>query len=171
MLILIYFFLIITECYITSFNIKIRNNMINSVSNFMNLNDILIKNDYTNNMRIEKINNSSIIFNYRTYSLIEDYIYNNIYLIKNKNTYLIKYTFQNFNDEYKYLIFIKAFNKSSNRTNWNLKIKYNRRILTIILKTLIHKINLNLIIIKYIFWDYWDYCLTTFWKKLHVLLD
>ena len=46
MLILIYFFLIITECYITSFNIKIRNNMINSVSNFMNLNDILIKNDY-----------------------------------------------------------------------------------------------------------------------------
>ena len=78
MLILIYFFLIITECYITSFNIKIRNNMINSVSNFMNLNDILIKNDYTNNMRIEKINNSSIIFNYRTYSLIEDYIYNNI---------------------------------------------------------------------------------------------
>ena len=100
--------------------------MINSVSNFMNLNDILIKNDYTNNMRIEKINNSSIIFNYRTYSLIEDYIYNNIYLIKNKNTYLIKYTFQNFNDEYKYLIFIKAFNKSSNRTNWNLKIKYNK---------------------------------------------
>lgn len=100
--------------------------MIGCVSNFMNLNEILMKKDYTNNMKIYKYNNNSICFNYRTYSLFEDYIYNNIYLIKNKNTYLTKYSFNNFNDEYKYLIYIKAINKSPNRTIWNMKIKYNK---------------------------------------------
>lgn len=100
--------------------------MVRCVSNFMNLNEILMKNDYTNYMKIQKINNSSLIFNYRTYSTIEDYIYNNIYLIKNKNTYLIKYNYYNFNDEYKYLIYIKSINKSINRTIWKLKIKYNK---------------------------------------------
>lgn len=126
MLFIYLFLFIIVDCYIISFNIKIRNNMIGCVSNFMNLNEILMKKDFTNNMKIQKINNSSICFNYKTYSFIEDYIYNNIYLIKNKNTYLIKYSFNNFNDEYKYLIFINAIDKSPNRTIWNLKIKYNK---------------------------------------------
>lgn len=125
-----YFFIlikIIVECYITTFNINIRNNLIGSVSNFMNLNEILMRNDYTNKMIIQKYNNNfSLCFNYKTYSQIEDYIYNNIYLIKNKNTYLIKYSFNNFNDEYKYLFFIKANSITPNRTNWKVKIKYNR---------------------------------------------
>lgn len=130
--------------YITTFNIKIRNNMISCVSNFMNLNEILMKNDYTNHMKIQKINNSSIIFNYKTYSIIEDYIYNNIYLIKNKNTYLIKYNFYNLNDEYKYLIYINASNKSPNRTIWNLKIKYNKILFN-------NKIENDKLIYKYIY--------------------
>lgn len=140
------FLLIIIQChsYIISFNINIRNNMINCVSNFMNLNEILVKNDYTNYMKIQRINNSSLIFNYKTYSIIEDYIYNNIYLIKNKNTYLIKYSFYNFNDEYKYLIFIKAFNKTPNRTIWNLKIKYNKLLFD-------NKIENDKLIYKYIY--------------------
>lgn len=141
----IYFFLfIIVDSYIISFNINIRNNMIGCVSNFMNLNEILMKKDYTNNMKIQKYNNNSICFNYRTYSFIEDYIYNNIYLIKNKNTYLIKYSFNNFNDEYKYLIYIKAINKRPNRTIWNMTIKYNKLLFN-------NKNENDKIIYKYIF--------------------
>ena len=139
-----FFLFIIADCYITSFNINIRNNMIGSVCNFMNLNEILIKNDYTNCMKIQKINNSSIIFNYRTYSLIEDYIYNNIYLIKNKNTYLTKYSFHNFNEHYEYLMFINAIKKSPNRTIWNLKIKYNKLLFN-------NKIENDKLIYKYIY--------------------
>lgn len=79
-------------------------------------------------MKITKFNNSSICFNYKTYSNFEDYEYNNIYLIKNKNTYITTYNFINFNEEYKYLFYIKAFYKSPNRTIWNIKIKYNNLI-------------------------------------------
>jgi hypothetical protein len=118
------FLITIIDAYITSFDIIIRKNMLESVSNFLNLNEILNKKDYTNIMKISKFNNQSICFKYRTYSLYEDYIYNNMFLIKNKNTYLTKYSFKNFNDEYKYIFFIKAFHKSPNRTIWNLKIKY-----------------------------------------------
>ena len=121
--------LIIVEGYITSFNIIIRKNMIGSVANFLNLNEILNNNNYFNYMKIYKYNNSSICFNYKTYSKLEEYEYNNIYLIKNKNTYLITYNFINFKDEYKYLFFIKAFYKSQNRTIWNIIIKYNNLII------------------------------------------
>lgn len=138
------FFFIIAECYITSFNINIRNSIIGSVSSFMNLNEILMKNDYSNSMKIHRINNSSLIFNYRTYSLIEDYIYNNIYLIKNKDTYLAKYSFYNFNDHYEYLMFIKANEKSPNRTTWNIKIKYNKLLFN-------NKIENDKLIYKYIY--------------------
>lgn len=119
---LIFLFIILVDSYMTSFNIVVRKNMIESVSNFMNLNEILMKNDYSNIMRIHKFNNSSICFNYKTYSIFEDYKYNNIYLIKNKNTYLTKFSF----DDYNYLFFIKTFNKSPNRTIWNFTIKYNQ---------------------------------------------
>jgi hypothetical protein len=119
---LIFLFIILVDSYMTSFNIIVRKNIIDSVSNFMNLNEILMKNDYSNIMRIHKFNNSSICFNYKTYSIFEDYKYNNIYLIKNKNTYLTKFSF----DDYKYLFYIKTFNKSPNRTIWNFTIKYNQ---------------------------------------------
>ena len=62
-------------------------------------------------MKITKFNNSSICFNYKTYSNFEDYEYNNIYLIKNKNTYLTTYNFINFNEEYKYLFYKEANDK------------------------------------------------------------
>lgn len=126
---LIFFLIIVEGYYITSFNIIIRKNMLGSVSNFLNLNEILTNNNYFNYMKIYKFNNSSICFNYKTYSNYEHYKYNNIYLIKNKYTYLTTYNFKNFNDEYKYLFFIKAFYKSQNRTIWNFKIKYNNLII------------------------------------------
>jgi len=92
-----------------------------SVSNFMNLNEILMKNDYSNMMRIHKFQNSSVCFNYKTYSIFEDYKYDNIFLIKNRNTYLTKFSF----DDYNYLFYIKTIDKSPNRTIWNFTIKYN----------------------------------------------
>ena len=121
----ILFFIIIVESYITSFDIIIRKNILGSVSNFMNLNEIL--ND--KKCRIYKFNNSSLCFNYKTFSYLNDYKYNNIFLIKNKNTYLTKYSFKILNDEFNYLFYIKAFNKSPNRTIWNFKIKYNNLII------------------------------------------
>lgn len=123
---LIILFIMIIDGYMTSFKIVIRKNIIGSVSNFLNLNEILTNKNYYNYMKIRKYNNSSICFDYKTYSIFEDYKYNNLYLIKNKNTYLSKYSFKIFNDEYKYLFFIKAFIKSPNRTIWNFNIKYNR---------------------------------------------
>jgi len=89
--------------------------MLGSVSNFLNLNEILTNNYYFNYINL-------IIHPFVL--IIKHYKYNNIYLIKNKYTYLITYNFKNFNDEYKYLFFIKAFYKSQNRTIWNFKIKY-----------------------------------------------
>lgn len=116
----------IAESYMTSFKLICKKNLINSASSFMNLNDILIKNHHSNFMNITKYNNSSICFNYKTYSQYNDYKYNNIYLIMNKKNYLINYNFRIFNDEYKFLFYINAFEKNPNRTIWNLKIKYNR---------------------------------------------
>jgi hypothetical protein len=126
---LLLLFLIIIDGYLTSFKIVIRKNILGSVSNFLNLNEILINKTYYNYMKISKYNKYSICFNYKTYSNLEDYKYNNIYLIKNKNTYLTKYSFKNFNDEYKYLFYIKAYQKSPNRTIWNFNVKYNNLII------------------------------------------
>lgn len=117
----IFLFIIIVESYLSSFKIIIKKDLINSVSSFMDLNDVLLK----NSVKITKYNNKSICFNYKTYSIFDDYKYYNLFLIKNKNTYLTKYSFKIFNDEYKYLFFIKAFYKSHNRTLWNLHVKYN----------------------------------------------
>jgi len=88
---LIFFLIIVEGYYITSFNIIIRKNMLGSVSNFLNLNEILTNNNYFNYMKIYKFNNSSICFNYKTYSNYEHYKYNNISLIKKHLYYLILY--------------------------------------------------------------------------------
>lgn len=119
------FLVIFADCYITNYKIVIKKDMMNCVSNFMYLNEVLMNNDYSNLMRIKKYDNS-IYFNYKTYSIVEDYKYEYKYLIKDENTYIIKYTFKIFNEDYDYLFYIKAFNKSSNRTIWNIILKYNQ---------------------------------------------
>jgi len=119
------FLIILVDCYITNYKIVVKKDMINCVSNFMYLNEVLMKNDYSNLMRIKKYDNS-IYFNYKTYSIVEDYKYEYKYLIKNKNTYIIKYTFKIFNEDYDFLFYIKAFNKSSKKTSWNIILKYNQ---------------------------------------------
>ena len=121
----LFIFIIFVESYLTSFRMIIKKDIIRSVSSFMNLNEILVKNDYINSLRITKYNNNSICFNYNTYSYYNEYKYKNIYLIKNKNTYLTKYSFNIFNSEYNYLFYIQAIYKNPNRTIWNLIVKYN----------------------------------------------
>jgi len=127
-MIFLFIFIILAECYLTSFRILIKKDIIRSAGSFMNLNEILMNNDYINSMRITKFQNNSICFNYNTYSFFNEYKYRNIYLIKNKNTYLTKYSFNINNDEYYYLFYIQAIYKSPNRTIWNLFVKYNNLI-------------------------------------------
>jgi len=147
------------ECYITSFKIIIKKNMINCVSNFMNLNTILNNNDYANLLRIYKYNNDkSICFKYKTFSNFEEYNYNNLYLIKNKFTYLTKYNFNIFNEEYKYLFLIKAYYINNNKTLWHFYIKYNNLFIN-------DKINNDKII-----YDYLNRCLNKKNEKTNKLL-
>jgi len=51
-------FIMIIDGYMTSFKIVIRKNIIGSVSNFLNLNEILTNKNYYNYMKIRKYNNS-----------------------------------------------------------------------------------------------------------------
>ena len=51
----------------------IRKDIIRSASSFMSLNDILMRNDYINSLRIRKFNNNSICFDYNTYSSLNEY--------------------------------------------------------------------------------------------------
>jgi len=98
----------------------------NPAISFMNLNKILNNNEKKNNLLINYYNNNkSIIFNYNTFSYLEDYNYSYKYLLRNKETYLIKYNF-NVNDEtQKYLILIKSKNISITKIKWDIYIKYN----------------------------------------------
>ena len=108
----------------------IKVNDYNPAISFMNLNKILNHNEKKNNLTINYYNkNKSILFNYNTYSYSEDYKYSYKYLIKNKDTYLIKYDFNVFPDNYKYLILIKSSKITSSKIKWDIYMKYNNKIL------------------------------------------
>lgn len=121
--------LIISNTYITSFNLLIKKNNNKLIGNFMNLNKIINSNDYSNKLKIEK-QNKYICYKYITYSDNDDYIYDNIYLIKNKNnTIITRFSFDIFNITYTYLCLINFKNISINRTLINVYVKYNTLIL------------------------------------------
>jgi hypothetical protein len=116
--------------YVTNFQLIIRNNNYNPAISFMNLNKILNSNEKKNDLNINYYNNNqSIIFNYKTYSYLEDYKYSYKYLLKNKNTFLIKYDFRIFDDLYKYLIYIKSSIISPTRIRWDICVRYNNLII------------------------------------------
>jgi len=109
--------------YSSNFQIIIKKNNYNPAISFMNLNEILNSNNkinisYTNN-------NNSLLFNYNTYSYLEDYKYSHKYLLKNKNLFIAKYSFNIDYNYYKYLLLIKSKDLDRNRILWNIYIKYN----------------------------------------------
>lgn len=148
--------------YITNFQLIIKNK--NPAISFMNLNKILNLNEKKNDLSINFYNkNQSIIFNYKTYSYLEDYKYSYKYLLKNKNTYLIKYEFNIFDDLYKYLIFIKSSIISPTRIKWDVCVRYNNLIINdknandkIIIKTIRNCISKNETVIHPILNNYFD---------------
>jgi hypothetical protein len=112
--------------YSTNFHLFIRKNNYNPAISFMNLNDILNYNSKFNKLNITYYNNNkSILFNYNTYSYLEDYKYSNQYLLKNKNLFVAKYSFNVDYNNYKYLLLIKSNDFSNTRILWNISIKYN----------------------------------------------
>lgn len=106
--------------YSSNFKFIIKNNY-NPAISFMNLNNILNSNS---NIHISNINNS-LLFNYITYSQLQDYKYSHKYLLKNKNFFIAKYSFNIYHDFYKYLLIIKSNQLSNNKYSWNVFIKYN----------------------------------------------
>lgn len=153
-LLLISIFTEFTFCfypYTTNFQLIIRNKNYNPAISFMNLNKILNSNEKKNDLNINYYNNNqSIIFNYKTYSYLEDYKYSYKYLLKNKNTFLIKYDFHIFDDLYKYLIYINSSIISPTRISWNICVRYNNLIINdkeatdkIIIKTIKNCISKN----------------------------
>jgi len=109
--------------YSSNFQIIIKNNNYNPAISFMNLNENLNSNkkinvSYSNN-------NNSLLFNYDTYSYLEDYKYSHKYLLKNKNLFIAKYSFNIDFNYYKYLLLIKSKELNNNRILWNVYVKYN----------------------------------------------
>jgi hypothetical protein len=116
--------------YVSKFQLIIKPTNHNPAISFMNLNKILNNNEKKNNLMITYYNNNkSILFNYNTYSYLEDYNYSYKYLLRNKETYLIKYNFNVHDEIHKYLILIKSFNISKTKIKWDVYVKYNNLIL------------------------------------------
>lgn len=116
--------------YTSTFQLVLKNRDYNPAISFMNLNKILNLNDKKNNLTINYYNNNqSIFFNYNTYSSLEDYKYSYKYLLRNNNTFLVKYDFNVFHDMYKYLIYIKSSIISPSRVKWDIYVKYNNLII------------------------------------------
>ena len=92
----------------------------------MNLNEILNTNHKNNRLNISYHNNNkSILFNYNTYSELDDYKYHHTYLLKNKNFFIAKYSFNIDYNKYSYLLLIKSNDIHLNKVEWNINIKYN----------------------------------------------
>ncbi len=109
--------------YSSNFQIIIKNNHFNPAISFMNLNENLNNNKKINISYLN--NNHSLFFDYNTYSYLEDYKYSHKYLLKNKNLFIAKYSFNIDYSYYKYLLLIKAQNLNNNRILWNVYVKYN----------------------------------------------
>jgi len=109
--------------YSSNFQIIIKNNNYNPAISFMNLNENLNSNKKINILYSN--NNNSLLFNYDTYSYLEDYKYSHKYLLKNKNLFIAKYSFNIDHDFYKYLLIIKSNQLFNNKYSWNVFIKYN----------------------------------------------
>jgi len=116
--------------YTSRLRLLIKPTKYNPAISFMNLNKILNENEKKHNLKINYYNkNKSILFNYNTFSYLEDYNYSYKYLLRNKETYLIKYNFNIYDEIHKYLILIKSSNISSLKIKWDIYIKYNNLIL------------------------------------------
>jgi len=128
-LILLIIKIVIIESFCYSTNIKIisKRDMCDTIGNFMNLNEILNKNNKENNLKIVNYNNKSLSIKYNTYSYLEEYEYKNEIIIKNKNNYYGIYKFKIDELEFKYLFKIRSKDISNNnkRTLWDIDIKYN----------------------------------------------
>jgi len=162
-------------CYSTSFQIVSKRNLCDTVGNFMNLNKIL--NDYdnynknnhknkyrindhyyddykiiNNNLKIVKYNNNkSLSFKYTSYSNLDDYKYENKYLLIDKDNYYATFKFKIDDIKFNYIFKITNDNHNDNdnihnnkRTRWNISIKYNTNYIS-------HVSNMNRIIYKMIF--------------------
>lgn len=129
--------------YTSNFKITLKKPNYNPAINFMNLNEILNLNKKINQLNISFFNNNkSILFNYNTYSELDDYKYYHKYLLINNNFYIAKYSFKIDYNIYSYLIIIKSNNINYNKFEWNINVKYNY--------IFINKIQNDKIIIKYI---------------------
>ena len=103
-----------------------RNGIYETAINFMNFNEILNDNCKRYHLNIHNYNNKSLCFNYETFSYTDEYRYKNIYLLKDRETYLASYKFNIDDCNYKYLILIKAKNKTKTRTIMDIYVKYNQ---------------------------------------------
>lgn len=102
------------SAYIYHYSLLIKPKIKEDIHKLLSLNNILAnKNNINpNHLRIYKYHNA-ICYKYNTYSNMNDYKYNNLYLIKNNHTFLINFKFilnDIINDEFNYLILIKFNN-------------------------------------------------------------
>lgn len=112
--------------YSSNLKVFLRKSNNNPAINFMNLNEILNNKNKNNMLNITYLNNNkSILFNYNTYSYLDDYKYSHEYLLKNKNFFIAKYSFNIDYNNYKYLLLIKSYLINNYKYQWNIHIKYN----------------------------------------------
>lgn len=99
---------------------------------FLIINNNFNYNSIVSNLNYNKIyhynSTKSILYTYDTYSKLDDYKYSYKFLIRNNNTYLIKYIY-NINDyNYNYLIFIRSSIYNQSNIKLNICIKYDHLI-------------------------------------------
>ncbi len=102
------------SAYIYHYSLLIKPKIKEDIHKLLSLDKILAEknNINQNHLRIYKYHNG-ICYKYNTYSNMNDYKYNNLYLIKNNDTFLINFKFtinDMINDEFNYLILIKLKN-------------------------------------------------------------
>jgi len=127
---LILFINSITAYYISSYNIKINNNIRDCAVNLLDLNNAINNKLPLKNLTSYKYENygkKSLCYTFETLSNFDDYTYKNKVLFINPNSYLATYNFNYDNYNYRYLFYINATKIDNYKTSWNIKFKHNYR--------------------------------------------
>jgi len=127
---LIFFINSITAYYISSYNIKLNNNIRDCAVNLIDINNAAMNNNMPskNLTTFENYGKKSLCYTFETSNLY-NCKYKNKILFINPNKYLATYDFNSDKINYNYVFYIKATKIDDYKTSWDIKLKHNYRLL------------------------------------------
>lgn len=112
--------------FVFSFLIKTSN--YHPITNFLNINNILISNHSKNNICITNDLSSPLLINFNSFSQYDEYNYSSSFQFRNKNEFYINY---NFNDDlknfYNYSFLINSYKLNNNKYKFDVSVNYNNQ--------------------------------------------